>query len=295
MYQASAELSPHKSPTAARHIYLDATHTSSEQKIYSVMYRETIRKGHSSSRFSINELRALTGIRSENTVRRALRGLQKKLSVKQLEPHRGIYGPLYAVNQPHQIIEARRGAGIEIEPRTKQIAPKLAFTPATIPAATPSKNEPLTPSNFEGVAGAHHLLINHEENREGEQPSSSVVEGSADDEKLLEAQRLFEQLSGGGHWRADRDAEAFARIAGVPLWHIIMGLCYSAARCPQHHFNCLAYAVPAILDHYEQMKVFPDTEMLEIAYHTMRRTLNCLATGKWTIPEWEASSADQAK
>src|SRR5579871_4158812 len=61
--------------------YLDATHTGAEQRVYSVMYRETISKGASERHFSVRELLRKTGILAENTVRRALRGLINKQSI----------------------------------------------------------------------------------------------------------------------------------------------------------------------------------------------------------------------
>jgi len=98
---------------------------------------------------------------------------------------------------------------------------------------------------------------------------------------------LFDQLANGGKWRDDRDNATFEQIASIPLWHIIMGLCYSVARSPEHKMSSLAYAVPQIQEHYKQMQFFPDSDMLEIAYRTLRRTLLCISTGNWTIPDWE--------
>jgi hypothetical protein len=103
---------------------------------------------------------------------------------------------------------------------------------------------------------------------------------------LIQVQELFQALSNGGKWKPERDNEAFQQIKHVPLWHIIMGLCYSVTKSTEHKFNSLVYAVPSILDHYEKMKSFPSGDMLSIAYKQMRVTVNCIENGKWTIPEW---------
>jgi hypothetical protein len=110
---------------------------------------------------------------------------------------------------------------------------------------------------------------------------------AADDEKLKQVREWFEQLSNGGRWKERRDREAYEQIRHVNVWHILLGLCYSVAKSPEHRMSSLAYAVPQVLEHAREMKSFPAAEMLPIAYKTMWRTLNCIKTGKWTIPDWE--------
>ena len=61
---------------------LDATHTGSEKVIYSIMYRETISKGIVERHFGPAELMKKSGIRSRNTVHKALYSLVEKLSVE---------------------------------------------------------------------------------------------------------------------------------------------------------------------------------------------------------------------
>src|SRR5215207_1341820 len=73
--------------------YLDATHTLSEQKIYSVMYRAE-RERH----WGFLELSRLTGIRSDTTIRRAIDGLIAKLSIEVTAYQNGNrLGPRYRV------------------------------------------------------------------------------------------------------------------------------------------------------------------------------------------------------
>jgi hypothetical protein len=105
-----------------RQLYLDATHTASEQRIYSVMYRETVSKGQRERHFGFKELCTKTGIRSDRTIRRALDGLQEKLSVEIVSYfHGNPLGPRYHVYEPKEIIKRRKAAGIEIDPQSKRI------------------------------------------------------------------------------------------------------------------------------------------------------------------------------
>ena len=68
--KTASELSsePSQELLKKRYVLLDSTHTSAEQKIYSVMYRETISKGINGRRFPVAELMELTGINSNTTV-----------------------------------------------------------------------------------------------------------------------------------------------------------------------------------------------------------------------------------
>lgn len=134
---------------------LDATHTSSETRIYSVMYRETISKGTNSQYFGTKRLMALTGIRGDHTVRRAIDGLIIKMSIEIIDTNYGNpIGPRYRVFSPKEIIERRRKLGIEIDPQTKKIITPVTTpvtTPVILTGVTPVKTTPVTGVKMTGV------------------------------------------------------------------------------------------------------------------------------------------------
>ena len=152
--------------------YLDATHTASEQRIYSVMYRETLSKGQRDRHFGFKELCVKTGIRSDRTIRRALDGLQEKLSVEIVSYfHGNPLGPRYRVYDPKEILKRRKAVGIEIDPQSKRIVgtgvdtgvdtgvptgvdtgvPTGVATGGKIYGSTPVETTPVTPVLSTGV------------------------------------------------------------------------------------------------------------------------------------------------
>jgi len=280
---------------------LESTHTGSEQKLYGFLYRETISKGKKVFQATQPYLRSKTGISGPNTLRRAIRGLHEKLSIRVLNNATGdLAGTEYYVYIPKEIIAARREAGIEIHPVTKDIR-KRSAGPSRIPSveafnkrstmasAAAFKEAMPNDSNLEIPEPSEtDLHDKYNINPNGpSKPSSAPQKGSSDDEKLPKVRKLFGQLSNGGNWKDDRDLKAYQEIATVNLFHITLGLCYSVSRSPEHKMSSLAYAVPAILKHAEDMGEFPDTVLGEIAYKSKRTTMNCIATGKWSVLDWE--------
>jgi hypothetical protein len=86
------------------------------------MYRETLSKGQRERHFGFKELCVKTGIRSDRTIRRALDGLQEKLSVEIVSYfHGNPLGPRYRVYDPKEILKRRKTASIEIDPQSKRI------------------------------------------------------------------------------------------------------------------------------------------------------------------------------
>src|SRR5205085_775303 len=93
-------------------ISVDATHTASEKIVYSHMYRETVSKGRQEGHFGPALLMKLSGIRSRNTVHKALYGLIEKFSVEKVTEALGNpFGPRYRVYGPQEILRRRKAAG----------------------------------------------------------------------------------------------------------------------------------------------------------------------------------------
>jgi hypothetical protein len=272
--------------------WLDATHAASEQRVYSVMYRTTQSKGMSDGYFSVKALQKATGIGGHDTVRKALKGLVLKRSVEVVNRDRErTIGPLYRVYTPKQIEERRLAAGIAVDAITKEIrtlteqSNSESVGSLTRELARELAREPKTSTQ---ALLKQESMNNISNNADSSPAGSSSSVGKRDDGKLRQVQVLFNQLSGGGSWRADRDEPTYEQIAHVDLYHIILGLCYSVGKSPEHKMSSLAYAVPSILKHSEEMAEFPAEQLIEIAYRTKRKTLNCIQTGKWTVPEWES-------
>jgi hypothetical protein len=168
--------------------YLDATHTSAEQRIYSVMYRETISRGVRERHFGPKELCEKTGIRSDRTIRTALDGLIDKLSVEIISHLNGSpLGPRYRVFEPKEIVSRRKAAGIEIDPQSKKMLTPVTTGVAT-GVATGDKNYRGTGVNFAGVtgvdfAGVYNKYLNTiGGGGESAAGSSSNLNSGADDE-----------------------------------------------------------------------------------------------------------------
>jgi hypothetical protein len=155
-------------PSSEIFISVDATHTASEKIVYSHMYRETVSKGRLEGHFGPALLMKLSGIRSRNTVHKALYGLIEKLSVEKVTESLGNpFGPRYRVYGPQEILRRRKAAGLVIDPQTKRIMERdgiPAGIPTAIPEGTPSaitKNWD-TPVPSSGIAGIPNsgILLN---------------------------------------------------------------------------------------------------------------------------------------
>lgn len=189
--QGVSEEGQRESPRASAQ-YLDATHTASEQRVYSVMYRETVSRGVRERHFGPKELCEKTGIRSDRTIRTALDGLIAKRSIEIVSNSNGSpLGPRYRVFEPKEIASRRKTAGIEIDPQSKKITTPVA-TPVAAPvvagAATGDKNYRGTGVDITGVTGVEiagvsnkyrNLIGGAEESAAG---SSSNLTANADDE-----------------------------------------------------------------------------------------------------------------
>ncbi len=154
-------------------VSVDATHTASEKIVYSHMYRETVSKGRQEGHFGPALLMKLSGIRSRNTVHKALYGLIEKLSVEKVAEASGHpLGPRYRVYGPQEILRRRKVAGMVIDIDTKKIMERGTI-PETIPEAIPEgipDGIPRYPKNWDtplpeiGIVGIPNfgILLNRE-------------------------------------------------------------------------------------------------------------------------------------
>ncbi len=128
--------------------YLDATHSASEQKVYSVLYRESKNMQSSEIRVRISEIINKTGL-SDKTVRTALHCLENKLSITILERSKSPYGRLYRIYDPKDILDRRKSINLKIDPVTKQIRSTGTRSPTPVLASvnTPVKSSVLASVN----------------------------------------------------------------------------------------------------------------------------------------------------
>jgi hypothetical protein len=196
--------SPRTSPQ-----YLDATHTASEQRVYSVMYRETVSRGVRERHFGPKELCEKSGIRSDRTIRTALDGLIEKLSIEIVSNSVGSpLGPRYRIFDPKEIVGRRKDADMEIDTQSKKITTPTTTGVAT-GVATPDKNYRGTPAKSTGVtgvdfAGVYNKYIN-----------TSLNEKNDDDEAyaplLAGLRRAVKEVTGSESSTAD--AERWGELA----------------------------------------------------------------------------------
>jgi hypothetical protein len=155
-------------PRSEVFVSVDATHTASEKIVYSHMYRETVSKGRQEGHFGPALLMKLSGIRSRNTVHKALYGLIEKLSVEKVAESLGNpFGPRYRVYGPQEILRRRKAAGMVIDPQTKRITEQDGI-PTGIPTGIPEGTPPAiakiwdTPPPDSGIAGIPNsgILLN---------------------------------------------------------------------------------------------------------------------------------------
>jgi hypothetical protein len=178
-------------PKAEQFTYLDATHTASEKSVYSVMYRETVSKGIAERHFGPAELMKKTGLRSRNTVHKALYGLQEKLSVEVVSEANGNpAGPRYRVYGWREIEERRKAPGITIDPQTKRIVARgiPEGIPTTIPPAIAKDWDSGIPAD--GIPGIPNIgtVINKEEVLSSQR--------AGDDEAFAELRAAAKEITG---------------------------------------------------------------------------------------------------
>ncbi len=281
---------------------LDATHTSSEKNIYSLMYRDTISKGVRDRHFGPAELMRKSGIRSRNTVHKALYGLIEKLSVEVISKANGNpLGPRYRVYKPKEIEQRRKSAGMIVDMQTKK-----AYFGSGIPIGIP-KGIPDTPPDgipvgvdknwdtdvpIDGTVSIPKNGIPYkEENTIGgmsvstasSSSNSAAGEGNDDDAFYATLSAFYEQVTGNTWTTADASTARSGRDIPVEVWGI--AICYCLDRAPRHRFERLAYVLEEARNHYAEMKDTPLLELRAIMRHSARAVERARMSGKWEPAE----------
>lgn len=237
--------------------YLDATHTSSEAKIYSVMYRECQRRKVNEYRFGLKELRQKTGL-SDKTLRVAIHSLEQKLSIKTVEPSQGIYGRKFRVYHPKDILIARRQQGIKIDPVTKKIITAVATgvnTAETTEVSTPETTAEdttavtgSTPVKTTAVSAVNPTALSREDllNRSNIDISkSSSGKEQPDDKSHLNTVRRYYESMTGNEW-SQEDGENYQKVHNIKLDIIESAMKYTKENASSR-INSFKYFIKQIL------------------------------------------------
>lgn len=277
--------------------YLDATHTASEARIYSVMYRETVSKGLRERHFGPKELCEKTGIRSDRTIRTALHGLIEKLSIEVVSNINGSpLGPRYRVFEPKDIIRRRKAVGMEIDPQSKRIIRNStpAITPVTTPVDTGGKNYPGAPAETTPVTPVKVTGVSYKYRNEDSEvsvlttsSSSESLSDSDDNARFLDSIREVYERATGNTWTT-ADAMTAQKGNDIPaaLWGI--AICHCVDRAPGHRFDRLAYVAAQAREHAETMKDYSSADLRAILRHSLSVIERARAAGKWTLSEIES-------
>jgi len=279
---------------------LDATHTGAERSVYSIMYRETISKGASERHFGPAELMRKTGIRSRNTIHKALYGLIDKLSVEIVSEARGNpLGPRYYIHKPQVIVQRRKASGLKIDPQTKRIVER-----ASIPTGIPDSIPPAIPKNWDttlpeiGIAGIPKIgrVLNSKENSYVEtdiaSSSSKSLSDSDDDAAFLDAIREVYERAAGNEWTtADAITAQKGREVSTDVWGI--AICYCVDRAPGHRFERLAYVLEQAREHAKEMKEYSASDLRAILRHSLRVIERARAAESWTLGEIETEEGKE--
>lgn len=118
--QKSHQIPRSAKPRLPKVEYIDLFHSPSEHKVYGALQRDSEAYGANTTRTRVSEMVKRTGL-SEKTVRTAIHGLVRKLSLDILDPSKTPYGRLYRVYDQAEIKKRRTDAGMAIDHVTKQI------------------------------------------------------------------------------------------------------------------------------------------------------------------------------
>jgi hypothetical protein len=279
--------------------YLDATHTSSEQLVYSYMFRQTISQNLRDRHFGPAELMKNTPIRSHVTVRKAIDGLIAKLSIEIVSFVPGSpFGPRYRVYDPREIMRRRQQANIQIDPVTKRIAtPTVTATEATTeapptPTATPINSVGGSATDSGGVTPTISVGVLNTANKSGEgqgftassSSKSEANEPDSDDDEgsviyLENIREIYERATGNVWTTADAGVVMSAKEIPVEVWGI--AICYCLDRAPGHTYQRLAYVLEEARAHHESMKAYTKEDLRAILKHSVRMVERAREAGSW--------------
>ena len=103
--------------------HIDLLHTTSEEKVYNAISTEIKKSGSKATRIGLTKLKDLTGL-SDKTIRVAIHTLDKKKSIRIVGSSMGIYGRMYSVLEPDEILRERDKEAVVIDRTTKSIVPR---------------------------------------------------------------------------------------------------------------------------------------------------------------------------
>jgi hypothetical protein len=270
------ETKPKEHKHRDEYVSLDATHTAMEAKVYSVIYRETVVKGSEPQHFGSSRLMNLTGIGSDKTIRKAIRGLVAKKSIALVDPcPNHPLGPVYLAFLPKEILAARKKAGITIHKQTKKIiisnesikGSTGVRTGVRTPVSTPVKNTPVTPAKATPVTPVkstgvpsnipyiYKNYLNRDDSIKNIESSSksSNKEDDTDDEAFNHRGyliSLYEKYTG-NQWRVGDDE--FYEMVKDTLPDIIEAAIIASVLRSKTKINSFAYCEGAIHEFQENL------------------------------------------
>ncbi|GIW60668.1 MAG: hypothetical protein KatS3mg087_1734 [Patescibacteria group bacterium] len=256
------------------YVNLDATHTAMEAKVYSVIYRETVIKGNKPQHFGSSRLMKLTGIRSDKTIRKAIKGLIEKKSIVLIDPcPNHPLGPIYTALPPKEVLLARKKAGIEIHPQTKKIITKEdptgvrtgvstgVLAPVKNTGVTPVKNTGVTPVKNTGVTQNTPYINKNYINNDDESNDSSSSNNNIrkkldddDDDEIFDHKKyvisLYEKYTG-NLWEAG-DEEFYESVKDI-LPDVIEAAIISSVLRSKSKIESFSYCEGAIQEFSESL------------------------------------------
>lgn len=124
--------------------------------------------------------------------------------------------------------------------------------------------------------------------------ASAFAEESDDGTRGL-VRQWFNKLSNGAAWRETRDGLAFVDVIHCRPGVILMGMCWSIAKSPQHRISSFKYCVNAILQYHKDLNDVPDDLLDQMAESEYRKAAYCLRSGKWLVSDFDVAEWQEFK